>query len=277
MRIALLSYRSKTHCGGQGVTSGTSAAGSPNSATTSRCSPASPTPSGLDPRVRLTEVPSLDLYREPDPFRIPRPSEIRDRIDLLEVRPCGPPASPSRKTFSLRAARHLAERRDDFDVVHDNQSLGYGLLDDRRAGLPVVATVHHPITLDRVLELAAATWWRKPPGAPLVRLRRDAEAGGPPDSGTAHRVRRRPPPTSPTTSASSPDQLHVVPLGVDTELFSPPADRACRGRIIAIASADVPLKGVSHLLQAVAAAARRARPRAAAASPSSSPTARPRS
>jgi glycosyltransferase involved in cell wall biosynthesis len=51
--------------------------------------------------------------------------------------------------------------------------------------------------------------------------------------------------------AVSPDQLHVVPLGVDTELFKPAGDRV-RNRIIAIASADVPLKGVNHLLHAVA-------------------------
>jgi glycosyltransferase involved in cell wall biosynthesis len=40
-------------------------------------------------------------------------------------------------------------------------------------------------------------------------------------------------------------------LGVDTELFTP-AEHRVRNRVIAIASADVPLKGVSHLLHAVA-------------------------
>lgn len=60
----------------------------------------------------------------------------------------------------MRAARLLAGRAADFDVVHDNQSLGTGLLRIAGAGLPVVATVHHPITRDRVLDLAAARWWR---------------------------------------------------------------------------------------------------------------------
>jgi glycosyltransferase involved in cell wall biosynthesis len=50
----------------------------------------------------------------------------------------------------------------------------------------------------------------------------------------------------------NPDQLRVVPLGVDTALFAPIAEPRVRGRIIAIASADTPLKGVAHLLQAVA-------------------------
>ena len=60
------------------------------------------------------------------------------------------------------AGRYTPERRDNFDVVHDNQCLGTGLLSIARSGLPVVATVHHPITRDRVLDVAAAKWWRKP-------------------------------------------------------------------------------------------------------------------
>jgi glycosyltransferase involved in cell wall biosynthesis len=200
--------------------------------------------------VRLTEVPSLDLYREPDPFRIPRLSEIHDRIDLLELLSTWTAAFPEPKTFCLRMARILAERRDEFDVVHDNQSLGDGLLKIVATGLPVVATVHHPITRDRVVDVAAAKWWRKP----LVRRWYGfAEM--------QKRVARRIPEllTVSSTSAAdiaadfgvSLDQLQVVPLGVDTELFKPAGDRV-RNRIIAIASADVPLKGVSHLLHAVA-------------------------
>jgi glycosyltransferase involved in cell wall biosynthesis len=49
----------------------------------------------------------------------------------------------------------------------------------------------------------------------------------------------------------SPEQLHVVPLGVDTKLFKPRPQPRRRGRIIAIASADTPLKGISTLLHAI--------------------------
>jgi glycosyltransferase involved in cell wall biosynthesis len=50
----------------------------------------------------------------------------------------------------------------------------------------------------------------------------------------------------------SPGQLHVVPLGVNTGLFKPGSGPRQRGRIMAIASADTPLKGVRTLLHAVA-------------------------
>jgi glycosyltransferase involved in cell wall biosynthesis len=250
MRIALLSYRSKTHCGGQGVYVRHLSRGLVELGHDVEVFSGQPYPEGLDPRVRLTKVPSLDLYREPDPFRIPRPSELHDRIDVLELLATWTAGFPEPRTFCLRVARLLADRLDDFDVVHDNQSLGTGLLTIAELGLPVVATVHHPITRDRVLDVAAAKWWRKP----LVRRWYGfAEM--------QKQVARRIPEllTVSSTSAAdiaedfgvSPSQLHVVPLGVDTELFTP-AEHRVRNRIIAIASADVPLKGVSHLLHAVA-------------------------
>jgi len=251
MRIALLSYRSKTHCGGQGVYVRHLSRGLVELGHDVEVFSGQPYPEILDPRVRLTEVPSLDLYREPDPFRVPRPSEIRDRIDVLELATMWTSGFPEPRTFSLRAARLLAQRRDEFDVVHDNQCLGTGLLRIAAGGLPVVATVHHPITRDRVLDLAAAKWWRKP----LVHRwygfaqMQKKVARSIPDLLTVSS-------SSATDIAAdfgvSPDQLRVVPLGVDTELFKPHDQPRIPGRIIAISSADRPLKGIGHLLQAVA-------------------------
>src|ERR1700730_4855849 len=154
MRIALLSYRSKDHCGGQGVYVRHLSRGLVELGHHVAVFSGQPYPELLDPRVRLPKVPSLDLYREPDPFRVPRPSEIRDRIDVLELLTVWTAGFPEPRTFTLRVAPLLAERANDFDLVHDNQSLGTGLLSVAGKGLPVVATVHHPITRDRVLDVA---------------------------------------------------------------------------------------------------------------------------
>lgn len=116
----------------------------------------------LDDSVALSKVPSLDLYRESDPFRTPRLSELRDKVDLRELGTMWTAGFPEPRTFSVRAVKALRERLEEFDVVHDNQSLGYGLLSLREWGVPLVATLHHPITQDRVADLAAARWWRKP-------------------------------------------------------------------------------------------------------------------
>ena len=250
MRIALLSYRSKTHCGGQGVYVRHLSHGLVELGHDVEVFSGQPYPEVLDPRVRFTKVPSLDLYREPDPFRLPWPNEIRSRFDLLELLTMWTAGFPEPRTFSLRAAKLLADRTTEFDVVHDNQSLGTGLLKIAATGLPVVATVHHPITRDRILDLAASRWWRKPLVHRWYGFLTMQEA-----------VSRQIPELLTVSSSSaadiaadfgvSPDQLHVVPLGVNTTLFKPSSRPRRPGRIIAIASADTPLKGVATLLHAV--------------------------
>ena len=106
-------------------------------------------------------VPSLDLYREPDPFRIPRPSEFRNSyppsVAALEFGVMCTAGFPEPWTFSLRARRMLAARRDEFDLVHDNQCLGNGILGMMDDGWPLLTTLHHPITVDRQLALSHAT------------------------------------------------------------------------------------------------------------------------
>ncbi|WP_182346296.1 glycosyltransferase family 4 protein [Tomitella gaofuii] len=254
MRIALLSYRSKPHCGGQGVYVRHLSRGLASLGHEVEVFSGQPYPE-LDPPVTLTRVPSLDLYREPDPFRTPRPSEIRDGIDLIELATMWTAGFPEPLTFSLRAARILKRRAGDFDVVHDNQCLGYGLLRMQRAGLPVVATIHHPITRDRDLDLAAAGLRRK---LTLRRWYGFLTMQG--------RVARRIPSLLTVSRSSEADieaafdipdgRLHTIPLGVDTDLFAPVsgANRPGGGpfRLVCVASADMPLKGVGTLLEAVA-------------------------
>src|SRR3982751_1980131 len=143
LRVALLSYRSKPHGGGQGVYVTALSRELRELGHRVEVLSGQPYPE-LDAGVPLTRVPSLDLYREPDPFRTPRPGEFRDLVDLAEWAVMCPAGSPEPLTFSLRAARLLGARRGEFDLVHDNQSLGYGLLRLRHI-LPTVATVHHPV------------------------------------------------------------------------------------------------------------------------------------
>ncbi len=256
LRIALLSYRSKPHSGGQGIyvrALSRELVALGHSVEVFSGPPYPELDAGPDGRgPRLTEVPSLDLYREPDPFRVPRPSEFRSPLDVLEFLLMCTAAFPEPLTFSLRAARVLRGRRGDFDLVHDNQTLGYGMLLLQRAGWPVVATVHHPITEDRRQDLAAAPTLRK--RVTTLRwysfLRMQA------------RVVRRLPAVLTVSQSSRTDivrdfavpdeRLTVVPVGVETDVFRPPAGPRVPGRIVATASADVPLKGLVPLLEAVA-------------------------
>ena len=156
LRIAYLVYRGNPHCGGQGVYSRHLTAELANLGHHVEVFAGQPWPV-LEDSVTLNEVASLDLYRRENPFRTPWPHEVRTLVDLQEYLLMCSAGFPEPYTFSLRARKLLAQRRRDFDIVHDNQCLGTGLLGMLDDGWPLVHTLHHPITVDRDLELAAAT------------------------------------------------------------------------------------------------------------------------
>ena len=95
LRIALLSYRSKPHSGGQGVYVRHLSRELVARGHRVEVFSGQPYPE-LDAGPLLREVPSLDLYRDDDPFRTPRREELRDWVDALEVARCGAGHSPSR-------------------------------------------------------------------------------------------------------------------------------------------------------------------------------------
>jgi glycosyltransferase involved in cell wall biosynthesis len=137
--------------------------------------------------------------------------------------------------------------------VHDNQCFGRGLLGLMADGWPLVATLHHPITVDRSLDLShAATWGRR------LTLRRWYGFVG-----MQMAVARKVPRIITVSESSKRDivaqmsigesQLAVVPVGVDHTRFRPlPAVARVPGRIMTTASADVPMKGLVPLLEALA-------------------------
>src|SRR3984957_665795 len=154
LRVALLSYRSKPHCGGQGIylrhlSRELAALGHHVEVFSGQPYPE------LEPGPMLRTVPSLDLYRDDDPFRTPGLREYRDWIAVLEGATMWTCAFPEPRTFGLRAVRELRARKDDFDVVHDNQVLATGMLRIAEF-LPLVTSIHHPISVDRRIALQAA-------------------------------------------------------------------------------------------------------------------------
>ena len=250
MRIALLSYRSKPHCGGQGIYIRHLSRELVALGHSVEVFSGQPYPE-LDDGVLLTKVPSLDLYRDPDPFRIPAPREFRDRIDVEEFATMCAAGFPEPKTFSLRVARMLKERAGEFDIAHDNQTLGYGMLDIERNGLPLITTVHHPITFDRRIDIASTrNPWRK---FTLMRwygfVRMQAKV--------ARQARRILTPSHMSMVDIERDfgvdssRMQAILLGVD-DCFVPPTATRVPGRILAMASADAPVKGIATLLAAFA-------------------------
>jgi glycosyltransferase involved in cell wall biosynthesis len=250
LRIGLLTYRGNPRSGGQGVYVRYLSRALVALGHEVEVFSAQPYPT-LDDGVALTPVASLDLYRAEDPFRRPALSEFRDWIDVLEYGAMCTAAFPEPLTFSLRSARLLRERVGGLDVIHDNQCLGYGMLDIARR-FPTVATVHHPITIDHKLDRHDVSLWRRMSLArwyAFTRMQRrvaprlprviTASGTGARDAAAEYRI--------------DPARITVVHNGVDVDLFRPLSHiERIPGRLITTTSADVPLKGLVYLIEAVA-------------------------
>jgi glycosyltransferase involved in cell wall biosynthesis len=252
LRIALLAYRGRPHVGGQGVYVRQLSKALVDLGHHVEVLGGQPYPQ-LDERVPLVELPSLDIYNDYYPMRMPGIWELKRWPDFVEVTAFSLGQFPEPLAFSLRAWSYLRGRRDQFDLVHDNQSLGYGLLGIERDGFPVIATVHHPITVDRRLEMQhAQSWYRR---LSLHRWYSFTTM----QTRVVRRLRRLVTVSESSFSDIVDDhgvdagRMAVVPVGVDVDVFRPRPDIVpVPGRVVTTASADVTMKGLRYLLEAVA-------------------------
>ncbi len=251
LKIAYLTYRGKPHVGGQGVYTRHLTKALADLGHSVEVFGGQPYPI-LDERITLTKLPSLDTFNDYFPGRFPGFWELKTREDLLEMAAFMTGVFPEPLAFSARAARELKPRAGEFDLVHDNQCLGYGILKIEEK-IPTIVTLHHPITKDRELEMSHAKtlprrlsvgrWYSfvKMQGKVASKLPRIVVVS----QNSIDDIH--------TDMGVSIDRMRLVPVGVDPDLFKP-LDHVTRrpGRLITTASADVALKGLSYLLEAMA-------------------------
>jgi glycosyltransferase involved in cell wall biosynthesis len=251
LRICLLSYRSNPHSGGQGVYIKnlsralvdlghcvTVVSGPPNLY--------------MDDDIRVHRLPSLDLYDPQDPFRMPSLKELLHPLNLMEWLGVSTMGFPEPFIFGIRSYLYLKQNAHKYDIVHDNQSLSYGVWAMKKI-LPTVATIHHPITVDRNIAIRdASAPWKK-----MKQLRWYSFIG------MQKRVARTLPHIITVSKCARTDisrdfkiplgRFRIAPNGIDTEQFHPmPSIQREKNRIIVTNSADTPLKGLYYLLQAIA-------------------------
>lgn len=254
MRICFLTYRGNPQCGGQGIYTRhlTGALAELGHEVEVWSGPPYPE---LVAGVGLRRIPSLDLWNEQALFRRPTLAEFRDPIHRNEWLRTLTGQFPEPHTFSRRVLRDFetlaAEER--FDIVHDNQCLGLGLLPLRQQ-VPVIATIHHPITVDRDLALAAARTRSKRWGLKRwygfidgqISVARQLDGTITVSEAAAEGIERE--------FQIARHRMHIVPNGVDLDVFRPlPHIERKPNRLIATISAtNAPLKGFNYLLEALA-------------------------
>ncbi len=251
LHIAYLTYRGKPHVGGQGVYTRHLTKALADLGHTVEVYGGQPYPV-LDARIELHELPSLDIWNDHYPGRFPAYWEIKHTGDVVEVLTHLTGTFGEPLAFSVRARQALKRRIHDVDLVHDNQCLGYGVLSIEKM-IPTIVTLHHPITRDRALEMAHSTtrgkrrsvgrWYGfvKMQGRVASRMPRIVVVS----ENSINDIH--------TDMGVSRDRMRLVPVGVDPELFQPrPEIGREPGRLITTASADVALKGLAYLLEAMA-------------------------
>lgn len=250
LKICMLSYRSNPHCGGQGVYVRHLCKALTDIGHQVEVVAGPPDPL-LYEGTKLSMLDCLDLYNAENPFRTPTLKELSNPINFMEWASVSSMGFPEPFTFGIRAYQYLRNRFQNYDVVHDNQSLSYGLLAIGKC-VPTLATIHHPITVDRKLAIRSVRSFTKK----VKYLRWYSFIG------MQKRVARRLNRIITVSEFSKQDigkefrvplnRFSVVPNGIDTQTFHPiPEIRRKKDTLIVTNSADTALKGLYYLLQAV--------------------------
>ncbi|MEF8908505.1 MAG: glycosyltransferase family 4 protein, partial [Haloarculaceae archaeon] len=254
--VCLLSYRSDPYSGGQGVYVKYLSRALTDLGHSVDVVSGKPYPD-LDEDVRLVKLPGENVVDDLDRLGQFEPSYLADPTALYEWLSALTGGFPDPYAFGRRVLEHFEVRDPDYDLVHDNQSLCHALPELERRGYPVVATVHHPITVDREVTLAEADglrerllvrrWYR------FLRMQRAVVPQLSHIVTVSEAARRR----TVADFGADPGAVRVVHNGIDTDVFEPRTvggerDRAAEYRLMTTVSADAPIKGVRYLLRAFA-------------------------
>jgi glycosyltransferase involved in cell wall biosynthesis len=254
MKICILSYRSYAYSGGQGIYMRylSNALRDLGHDVDMMSGPPYPI---VDDGVGLIKLPSLDLYSLNSWQRLfIDPRKLNTYPNFVEWGGTVTGYFSEPLSFGMRAYQYLCkeDHGKKYDVIHDNQTLAYGIADIQRAGYPVVETIHHPVTVDRDLAINMAKSLKDKLG-----YRRWFSF-----TGMQIKVAQQLPYII-TVSEMAKKHIHetfkvpenslkVIYNGIDTDIFSPSenGDRL-KDTILTVISRDTAVKGLRFLLAAL--------------------------
>ena len=252
LKICLLSYRSNPRSGGQGVylkflSKALADLGHQVDVISSQPFPE------LDNRIRLIKIFGLNLFEKENHVTALKFKHLFSFTDFFEWLSMLTGGFAEPYTFGRRVLKYLKRNNSDYDIIHDNQSLCHALLNLKKNGWPVIATIHHPISLDLKIAIEHEKRWQykllinrwhyflkmqknvAKQIDQIVTVSESSKNDIARDFGVAR------------------EKITVVHNGVDTEIFKPlPKIERTSETIMTTTSSDSPLKGLSYLLKAVA-------------------------
>ena len=252
LKICLLTYRGNPTCGGQGVYIKHLSKALSDIGHSVDVISGQPYPN-LDPTVKLHKMPSLDLYNPEHLFRPKSFSDLARPINMYEFLNVCTGSFPEPFTFGERVYSYLKKHRNNYDIVHDNQCLSYGIGRLAQKVMPTIVTIHHPITVDQQEDYKVAKtllqkyrvfrWYS------FIRMQMKVARQ------FSHIVTVSEFTKKDIAKEFSLDEnkFRVVHNGINNEFFYP-VQNGLRpeNSIIVTNSADTPLKGLNFLLEAVA-------------------------
>ena len=250
LKIAFLSYRSKPFSGGQGIYVKYLSKALHDLGHEIDVFSGPPYPD-LDPKIKLVKIPSLGLYEKKSKFYDVNPMKLLNPINLFEWLSVNSGGFPEPYTFGKRIKKILKQNLNEYDVIHDNQSLAYELLFFQKKK-PLVTTIHHPISLDLAYQLQSTN------DIFLKLLMRRWHSFLVMQKFVAKRLKKIVVPSN-SSMDDIKDEFRVdknkmerVMNGIDLNVFYPDSNiQKIPFKLVTVASADVPLKGLDYLLKAL--------------------------
>lgn len=261
LRLCFIAYRGNMRCGGQGIYLWFLARELAKLGHEIDVFVGPPYPDPMPFARSVSELPNEQFWgrwfagRAEAMLPSPNPLAVFEPLNFYELAGSYFGFLPEAAAFSIRAFRAVAARvraGARYDLVHDIQCLGWGVLGMRALGLPVVSTVHHPLTVDRrasfvrdeTLRDALGTMTFYPIGMQAFVARRLDRMF-----------------TSSRVSAGQisrdfgvrPEALRMVANGVDTDLYRPDESvQRSRSEVLCVGRASDPNKGIKTLVEAIA-------------------------
>ena len=254
MRVCLLSYRSYRYSGGQGIYLRYLSRSLRDLGHQVDMVSGPPYPE-LDEGINLIKLPSLDLYSMSSIRRLfINPLKLNTFPSLIEWLGTMSGYFSEPLAFGMRAYDLIRNSQNSkYDIIHDNQTLAYGILKMQELGFPVIDTIHHPVTIDRDLAVKSATSLKDKLGLrrwfsfinmQIKVARRLSHIITVSQTASQHIAH---------TFGIPEDRMRVIYNGIDTDIFSPfPKARRLENRLLVVISRDTAVKGLRYMLEALA-------------------------